>query len=189
MQAISWQIMFSGPDQLPWIQAEYLLDQQGIFMKREKRLPLQRPLAALTGFRVGYQARPGTDYRAAPMDRMALIWPKITAVRPQGKGLWLISGNLADELVLRLPLERQAEIMSFIEGMLRRNPPQLDEDETAAAWLCWRDDDDWGDPFLTLTEMVAHEAGAKRLLEPEILAATRLASLPRQRWPQDVVKL
>lgn len=52
------------------------------------------------------------------------------------------------------------------------HPPVADADPAAAAWLCWRDDDDWGAPFIPLLEMIEIESNNKRFIEPEILAET-----------------
>jgi hypothetical protein len=61
--------------------------------------------------------------------------------------------------------------------MRKNHPPVKTADYDAASWLCWRDDDDWGDnPFMPLLEMIEIEKDTDRFIEPEILEETVLKS-------------
>ena len=73
------------------------------FIKREQRMPKSAPLTALTGFRIGYAAIPGTDYRAAPMDRRAILWHKIASVDDSGENSLTVSGNRSDAITVFFP--------------------------------------------------------------------------------------
>ena len=58
--------------------------------------------------------------------------------------------------------------------MRRRHPPVAAADPAAASWICWRDDDEWENPFAPLVDMVRAETGSSRFLEPEVLDETVL---------------
>lgn len=66
MNHMSWSIQTSPQDVFPSIISEYVLNDTGIFIKCERRMPKNRPFTAMTGFRVGYASIPGADYRASP---------------------------------------------------------------------------------------------------------------------------
>ena len=100
MKQMTWSRSTSPAGEKPVIVSEYLLNELGIFVKREKRMPKKPGLTALTGFRVGYAAVPGTDYRAAPLDRTAILWHKITAVKEAGPDRLIVSGNQEDRITL-----------------------------------------------------------------------------------------
>lgn len=80
MEILTWSRPTSPVGAKPEIVAEYLLNERGIFVKREKRMPKKAGLTALTGFRIGYAAIPSGDYRAAPLDRNAILWHKISRI-------------------------------------------------------------------------------------------------------------
>ena len=79
MEELNWQIA-SKTNESPIIVSEYLLNDLGLFVKRERRVQKSNKFYKLTGFRVGYQAIPGTDYYAAPFERQALLWKKVAFV-------------------------------------------------------------------------------------------------------------
>jgi hypothetical protein len=178
MERLTWSKPTSPADDLPVIVSEYLLNERGIFVKREKRMPKKAKFTALTGFRIGYAAIPGTDYRAAPLDRNAILWHKITRISEAGEDGLIVSGNRQDTIALCFDPADRAAILAYIQTMRQQHPPIGAPDYDAAAWLCWRDDDDWGDdPNLSLVEMVALEGDTERFIEPEILEETRLAGV------------
>ncbi len=150
MEILNWSIQTSPQGKLPVIVSEYVLNELGVFIKRERRMPKSAPLTALTGFRVGYAAIPGTDYRAAPMDRRAILWHKVTSVAGSGAGVLTIKGNRDDEITLVYPPENANAVVRYITDMRLLHQPVTEADPAAAAWICWRDDDEWGDPFAPL---------------------------------------
>jgi hypothetical protein len=174
MVQLTWTVQTSPPGVTPLIVAEYVLNELGIFVKREKRVPKSALLNKLTGFRVGYKAIDGTDYRAAPLDRNAILWRKVTSVTQNAAGILRIHGNRNDEIELHFDEAMREEIFHFIRVMREANPPVAAADFEAADWICWRDDDDWGDPFAPLTEMIAEELETERFLDAETLEETVL---------------
>lgn len=184
MKQMIWSRSTSPAGEKPVIVSEYLLNELGIFVKREKRMPKKPGLNALTGFRVGYAAVPGTDYRAAPLDRTAILWYKITRIKEVGSNGLIVSGNQKDTIALGFDPADRAAVMDYIQTMRQQHPVIGAPDYDAAAWLCWRDDDDWGDdPNLSLVEMVALEGETERFIEPEILEETRLAGVRDEALP------
>lgn len=178
MDILTWSLATSPAGDLPAIVSEYLLNDLGIFVKREKRMPKKAKFTALTGFRIGYAAVAGTDYRAAPLDRTAILWHKITRIREAGSDSLIVSGNRQDTITLCFDPADRGAILAYIQTMRQEHPISGAPDYDAAAWLCWRDDDDWGDdPGLSLAEMVALEGDTERFIEPEILEETRLAGV------------
>ncbi|MEO1814522.1 MAG: hypothetical protein ABGU93_02880 [Acetobacterium sp.] len=178
MKQMTWSRSTSPAGEKPVIVSEYLLNELGIFVKREKRMPKKPGLTALTGFRVGYAAVPGTDYRAAPLDRTAILWHKITAVKEAGPDRLIVSGNQEDRITLCFDPDDRDMVMDYVATKRREHPPVRAADYAAAAWLCWRDDDDWGDaPGMSLAAMVAREKETERFIEPEVLAETHLAGV------------
>ena len=61
MEQLTWMAQTSPPGEMPIVVAEYVLNELGVFVKRERRVPKSAPLNRLTGFRVGYKAIPGTE--------------------------------------------------------------------------------------------------------------------------------
>lgn len=177
MEIMTWTRPTSPAGEVPVIVSEYLLNDLGIFVKREKRMPKKAKFTALTGFRIGYKAVPGTDYRAAPIDRLAILWHKLTSVKENSESQLAIKGNRNDTITLSFEPEQRAAVMQFIKAMREQHPLVGAEDYQAAAWICWRDDDDWGDPLMPLTEMIALELDTERFIEPEVLEETRLAGV------------
>lgn len=175
MNIMTWRIKTSPEGKLPATVSEYVLNELGVFIKRELRMPKSAPLTALTGFRVGYTVVPGTKERAAPLNRDALLWHKITAVSERAGNSLYIQGNRNSVLEVYFPPELRDAILSYITEMRRNHPILTSADPVAAAWLCWRDDDEWDDPLMPLTEMIETERRNQRLIEPEILAETELA--------------
>jgi hypothetical protein len=178
MNAMHWQIQTSPPGELPIIVSEYLLNDLGVFVKRERRMPKKAPLTAVTGFRIGYTAVPNTDYRVAPLDRNAILWYKITAVADEGTGTITVRGNTKDVITLVCLPQQLDATRQYIAMMRQQRPVMSGADPLAAAFLCWRDDDEWEDPFLPLPEMVRLELQSKRYLEDEVLAETVIQMPP-----------
>lgn len=178
MEQLTWMAQTSPPGEMPIVVAEYVLNELGVFVKRERRVPKSAPLNRLTGFRVGYKAIPGTEYRAAPVDRNAILWQKVTSVAESAAGGFCVRGNRKDEIELRFDAGIRDEVLCFIRTMRDLRPPVTAADYVAAAWICWRDDDDWGDPFAPLSDMIAEELNTERFLEPEVLEETVLPDAP-----------
>ncbi len=178
MEIMHWLIQTSPMGERPVIVSEYVLNEIGVFVKREKRMPKKAPLTAVTGFRVGYSAVPGTDYRAAPMARDALLWYKVTSVTEEGETCLIIRGNRSSKILLCFEPENREEVLRYIDDKRRQQPAIIPEDEAAASWICWRDDDEWEDPLMPLTEMITSELKLKRYLEPEVLEETVLTKNP-----------
>jgi hypothetical protein len=179
MESISWITQTSPPDVMTGIYSEYVLNEQGVFVKREKRVPKNEPLTAITGFRVGYKLVSGTDYRAAPLDRNAILWYKITSIIANSPNELLITGNSHDTIVLVMPEDLRSRILQFVDKMTQLHPPKVQPDEQAAIWICWRDDDDWGDdPYRPLQDMIDEEADVDRFIDPDVLEETRLSQMP-----------
>ncbi|MEA4807623.1 zinc ribbon domain-containing protein [Acetobacterium wieringae] len=185
MKPLSWSRSTSPAGAKPEIVSEFLLNELGIFVKREKRMPKKAGLTALTGFRVGYTAVPGSDYRVAPMDRSAILWYKITRIVEAGPEGLIVSGNQKDTITLCFDPADRGAIQAYIDAMRQQHPAIGAPDYDAAAWLCWRDDDDWGDdPNLSLVEMVALEGETERFIEPEIFEETRLPGVRDHAVPE-----
>ncbi len=178
MGQIVWTAQTSPSGEVPVVVAEYVLNELGIFVKREKRVPKSALLNKLTGFRVGYKTIRGTDYRAAPVDRNAILWKKVVSVTENASGCLCVRGNRNDEIELHVEEVMRNDILRFIQSMRdMHHPPVTAADYDAAAWICWRDDDDWGDPFAPLTDMIAQELNTDRFIEPEVLEETVLPDL------------
>lgn len=175
---MTWSIQTSEPGITPAIFSEYVINELGVFVKRESHVNKKTPLHAVTGFRVGYKAIPGTDYRAAPIDRNAILWQKVTRADEYSTDGIIIRGNRNSVIDMRFFPENRDGVLSFIEIMRTRHPAVAAADYTAAAWLCWRDDDEWEDPFAPLADMIEAESGVERFIEPEILDETILSDLP-----------
>lgn len=177
METMTWSRQTTLVGETPVIVAEYLLNDFGVFIKREKRMPKKDKFTALTGFRIGYKAIPGTDYRAAPLDRNAILRHKVTLVKTEGDSALIIKGNSKDSIILSFDPEQGEAVMTYIERKRQDHPVVGAADDRAASWICWRDDDDWGDPQMTLIEMVALEEDTERFIELEVLEETRLAGV------------
>ncbi|MGE4508149.1 MAG: hypothetical protein AB7D16_05910 [Eubacteriaceae bacterium] len=176
MNILNWGLISSPEGQKPMIFSEYVLNDLGVFVKRERRMPKKAKLTALTGFRIGYQALAGSNYRAAALDRNAILWHKITRVISAPDNL-MIYGNSQDLITLYFDQDQAKAITSYVHTMRKNHPPVKTADYDAASWLCWRDDDDWGDnPFMPLLEMIEIEKDTDRFIEPEILEETVLKS-------------
>ena len=179
MESFTWTIQTSPARKVPMIVSEYVLNEQGVFVKREKRVSKNEPLTAITGFKVGYHRIPDTDYRAAPLDRDVILWQKMTSAVVSGPDTLTITGNARDIIEVKMPADSQMHILRFIDRMRRQNPVVENPDEQAAIWMCWRDDDDWGDnPYRPLQEMIDEEASVERFIDPDILEETRLDQVP-----------
>ncbi|NLZ99420.1 MAG: hypothetical protein GX924_00055 [Clostridiaceae bacterium] len=174
MEQLTWTAQISPPGETPLIVAEYVMNELGVFVKREKRVPKKDLLNKLTGFRVGYKAIEGTEYRAAPLDRNAILWKKVTSVTQSAAGSLRVCGNSNDEIELYFDEAMREDIFCYIRDMREANPPVAAADFDAADWICWRDDDDWGDPFAPLTDMIAEELETERFLDAETLEETVL---------------
>ncbi len=173
MDMMNWMIQTSAAGSLPVVVSEYLLNDMGIFMRRERRMPKKAPLTAITGFRIGYKAVAGTDYRMAHLNRNAILWHKITSVSEDDDGLITICGNTSDVITISCTLENRDTVLQFISIKRQEHPAVAEADYTAAAWICWRDDDNWGDAE-TLIDMVNEELDTERFIEPEVLEETEI---------------
>lgn len=172
MDTMNWMLQTSAKEVLPVIVSEYLLNDLGVFTKSERRMPKKAPLTALTGFRVGYVAVPNTDYRMAPQARNAILWHKITSVSVDDSGLITVCGNTKDIISILCTPENHASVLQYIAAKRQQHPVVLEADFAAASWICWRDDDDWGDASATLVDMVRDELETERFIEPEVLEET-----------------
>lgn len=168
MKVMYWSIQTSEQGVLPVIMSEYLLNDMGVFIKSELRMPKKGLLTAVTGFRIGYELVKGTDYRMAPYSRNALLWKKVTSVNTEIPGKIEIKGNKEDVIIVVYDLLNKAEIMQYIEEKRIQYPPVIEADSTAAAWICWRDDDEWEDRYMSLPDMVTSELQVKRFVEDVI---------------------
>lgn len=65
---MNWLIETGQEGKKPQIISEYFLDDTGVYVKREARMPKGDALTAVSGFRVGYIKVKNADYRMAPMD-------------------------------------------------------------------------------------------------------------------------
>lgn len=173
MEGMTWVAQVSRQGEKPVVVAEYVLNQLGVFVKRERRVPKKEPLHKFTGFRVGYKAIPGTDYRAAPLDRNAILWQKVTSVDEASDSI-RIRGNQKDEISLAVEPGTRDQVLQYIQAMRRSHPLNVAADYDAASWICWRDDDEWTDPYATLSDMIAEELDTERFLEPEVVEETVL---------------
>lgn len=169
-----WSIETSPLGAKPKIISEYVLNELGIFIKRERRMPKNNLLTKTTGFRVGYELIKNTEYRAAPYDRNAILWYKITQIVETESCKLLISGNSKDHIEVVFFPENKNDILRFIQEMQQKYPQVTSADEKAAAWMCWRDDDEWEEPFASLETMIESELDCQRFIEPEILEETIL---------------
>lgn len=173
-EIINWNTMTSREGETPAIYSEYLLNDQGIFVKRMRRVSKKGFLNALTGFRVGYSPIPGTDYREGPLDRNAILWRKLTSVVQTSQNEIELTGNSSDKIVLVIPPELIYAVHQYIENMRMAHPPVREPDEQAAIWMCWRDDDEWEDPQMPLAAMIEAEKNVDRYIDPDVLEETRL---------------
>ncbi len=174
MEQMTWSIQTSSPGITPVIISEYVLNDLGVFVKRERRISKKAPLHAITGFRVGYTAIPGTDYRSAPIDRNAILWYKVTCADEIGQDGMIIRGNRDSEIIVSMLPENRDLVLHYIQMQRSQNPVIASADYTAASWLCWRDDDDWGDTNTPLAVMIENESETERFIEPEVLEETVL---------------
>ncbi len=178
MKELTWVAEVSDAGHKPVIVAEYVLNHLGVFVKRERRVPQRDPLQKLTGFRIGYKAIPGTDYRAAPLDRNAILWQKVTSAEELSPESIRIRGNQKDEITLVFGASMRPLVQEHIVAMQKAHPLNKDADFDAASWLCWRDDAEWGDPYASLTEMIDEELNTERFLEPEVVEETVILTAP-----------
>lgn len=172
---ISWQIITSREGETPTIRAEFLLNDLGVFVKRMRRVTKKGFLNALTGFRVGYVPVPGTDYREGPLDRNAILWRKLTSAVQISQNEFQLIGNSNNNITLVVPPELIYAVQQYIETRRSANPLVAEPDMEAAVWLCWRDDDEWGDPQMPLAVMVEAEKNTERFIDPDVLEETRLS--------------
>lgn len=172
MDKLSWLIQITKPGDLPMVIAEYLLNDMGVFVKNEYRVPKKNILNTVTGFRIGYVDIPNTDYRMAAKDRNAILWCKVTSATENEPGSIVICGNKNDKITLRFELDQRDTILNYITKKRFEHPLTPEANESAAAWMCWRDDDEWEDITLPLESMVNIELEMKRYLEKEVLNDT-----------------
>ncbi|MDD4295556.1 MAG: zinc ribbon domain-containing protein [Ruminiclostridium sp.] len=182
MDIMNWMIQTSTAGSLPIVMSEYLLNDMGIFARRERRMPKKAPLTAITGFRIGYVAVPGTDYRMAPMDRNAILWYKITSVTEDSAGLITVRGNTKDVITISCTPDNRDAVLQFISAKRKQHPTIVKADYAAASWICWRDDDDWGDAS-TLMDMVNAELDTERFIDPDVLEETEITVVPENSIP------
>jgi hypothetical protein len=45
--------------------------------------------------------------------------------------------------------------------------------------MCWRDDDEWEEPFIPLNDMIQKELGVKRFIDPDVLEDTILKNVAK----------
>jgi hypothetical protein len=102
------------------------------------------------------------------------LWHKVTDVIEKAEGYLCIRGNRKDEIEIFFDIECRDEVLRFIRAMRSLHPPVAAADYSAASWICWRDDDEWDDPFAPLTEMIEEELNTERFLEPEVVEETVL---------------
>lgn len=177
MNTMNWSVETGEKGKLPIIVSEYLLNDTGVFAKREKRMPKNEPFTAITGFRVGYIKVKNADHRMALMDRNAILWHKITLVSLDDYGDIVVTGNRKDVIIIRTTEENRLEVTNFIDRKRMEHPPVEAPDKVAAAWMCWRDDDEWEDPSMPLVKMVENELRMNRFIEDEILEETMISVL------------
>ena len=133
MNILTWSIQTSPQDVFPIIVSEYLLNDIGIFVKRERRMPKSRPLTALTGFRVGYVSIPNTDYRAAPIDRNAILWHKIKSVQEASESVLSVRGNRNDVIDIFYSTDKKDAVLEYVAEKRKQHPPVAYSDPAAAA--------------------------------------------------------
>ncbi len=174
MNTMNWLIQTSEPGTLPIAVSEYLLNDMGLFIKCELRMPKDGPLNAIYGFRVGYRVVKGTDYRMALTYRNAILWHKITSVVEEELGTVVIYGNTEDVISIQFDLASRNLVVQFIEEKRRKYPPVIAADPAAVVWMCWRDDEDWEDITMPLNEMVNLELKGARYIDEDVLEETVL---------------
>lgn len=177
MDTMNWTIQTSAQGVMPMIVSEYLLNDSGVFTKSERRMPKKAPLTALTGFRIGYAPVPNTDYRMAPNARNGILWHKITSVSVDDSGFITVRGNTKDVISILCPPDTHDAVLQFIANKRQLHPVVSEADFAAASWICWRDDDDWGDASASLVDMVNEESGTERFIEPEVLEETVISGV------------
>lgn len=187
MNTMNWMMQTSGQGVLPMIVSEYLLNDLGVFTKSERRMPKKAPLTAVTGFRIGYTAVPNTDYRMAPIERKAILWHKITSVSADGSGFITVRGNTKDTISILCTPDNHDAVLQYIAIKRQLHPVVVKADFAAASWICWRDDDDWGDTSASLMDMVNNEMGTERFIEPEVLEETIITVVVENSLPVEPV--
>lgn len=175
MDQLNWCLQTSPANVKRMLVSEYILNDMGIFIKDEYRMPKSDVLTTITGFRIGYNNIPNTDYHAAPGSRKAILWYKITDISEEAQNCLLIKGNQSDVIRMVFHLEDRDQILDYIASKLQAHPTVFQEDKAAAGWLCWRDDDEWEEPYGSLESMIEEEMAADRFVE-DVLEDTVLNS-------------
>lgn len=168
MDILNWSIQISPVGVKRMIVSEYVLNDMGIFIKDEYRMPKKDVLTTITGFRVGYNNIPNTDYHAAPGIRNAILWHKITDITEDEQDNFTIKGNSDDVIKMVLYQEDREQILNYISQKQKQHPTVIDADKSVAAWMCWRDDEEWEDPYASLRVMIQEEIGVDRFVEDVI---------------------
>ncbi|MDD4772932.1 MAG: hypothetical protein PHZ09_04935 [Eubacteriales bacterium] len=173
MEPMTWIVQTGLQGAKTAIISEYVLNDLGVFVKRERRVSKKSLLNAVTGFRVGYAPVPGAAYRSAPLDRDAILWRKVTGIKESDDRV-IVRGNRNSEIVVCFLDENRESGLRYIAQQRQRNPVVAAADYDAASWLCWREDDDWGDPMAPLAIMIENEKDTERFIEGDVLAETEL---------------
>lgn len=174
MISMKWSIQTSEIGVLPIVVSEYLFSKIGVFIKSEIRMPKKEVLTALTGYRIGYEAVKGTDYRMAPWNRNTILWHKIISIVEDKPGNLIIRGNTEDVITVSFNLEDRDRVVQYLKNKRCEHPPIVAADPIAAAWICWRDDDEWEDRYMSLEDMIKSESKENRFIEDYILEETIL---------------
>jgi len=177
MDILNWSIQTSKPEETTMVISEYVLNELGVFLKQEYRVLKKNKLNAVTGFRLGYEAVANTDYRAAKGNRNAILWYKITNIVIEGENKLIIYGNREDIIELVFENEMKDDVYNYIVKRQEQYPSQMQADEKALAWMCWRDDDEWDDDFEPLLSMIEAELKVKRYIDEDVLEDTILKNV------------
>lgn len=175
---LGWTMELAEESKKGGFYVDYLLNDLGIFLRKEERVLKPSLLQRTTGFRAGFKKPDGKDYYLRYHSRDALLWRKIYSVSDQGNHI-LVRGNSNKEILLFLEPGMKTQVLDLIYKKRREHPPLLEEDLEAADWISWSQDEDWGDEIKSLAEMVEEERSVERFIEAEVLVETILPALPQ----------
>ena len=96
----------------------------------------------------------------------------------------LVKGNKAQTITVMVEPSDRQRVSNFIADQRSLNPLVPGPDFDAASWICWQEDDDWGDPFAPLKEMVDLELQTERFLEQETVDKTLIDETLVKAWEE-----
>lgn len=167
---LTWTIIIPGKKKKQYREAEFLLDENGIFVKWDNCIGDPSFMTALLNARTGRQLK--KDRLVSPGGRCAILWRKVSSVE-EDDGTILVRGNAESEIEIVPAPETYDQTLAYIEEMRKTHPMVIEADDEAARWFCFGLDEDW-EAETPLSAMIEEEirTAHERCIEEDSLEAT-----------------